>query len=252
MKKNKGITLIALVITIIVLLILAGVTIATLTGDNGLLQKATSAKQENEKSKELELIKLAVSAAQVTGEGKLTAKNLNDELRRNLNDIGIQVYESPNNKGWRYNEYEISEDGLIKIINKVYLYNQGDECSEVTGGWTTTGGCSKDNDRILLYGKNSTNSYVYTNRTVDVTAFDRICFELNSISTYQNYGNTILTLLKGQNSIEYVNTEVGKVVTCTIDTSGLQGEYLLRFVIGGVNTYKSELLSMYLEKDLYK
>ena len=34
-KKNNGITLIALVITIIVLLILAGVTIATLTGENG-------------------------------------------------------------------------------------------------------------------------------------------------------------------------------------------------------------------------
>ena len=33
-KTNKGITLIALVITIIVLLILAGVTIATLTGEN--------------------------------------------------------------------------------------------------------------------------------------------------------------------------------------------------------------------------
>ena len=39
MKGKKGITLIALVITIVVLLILAGVTIATLTGDNGLLQK---------------------------------------------------------------------------------------------------------------------------------------------------------------------------------------------------------------------
>ena len=37
LKTNKGITLIALVITIIVLLILAGVTIATLTGDNGIL-----------------------------------------------------------------------------------------------------------------------------------------------------------------------------------------------------------------------
>ena len=35
LKENKGITLIALVITIIVLLILAGVTIATLTGENG-------------------------------------------------------------------------------------------------------------------------------------------------------------------------------------------------------------------------
>ena len=38
-KTNKGITLIALVITIIVLLILAGVTIAMLTGDNGILTK---------------------------------------------------------------------------------------------------------------------------------------------------------------------------------------------------------------------
>ena len=38
--SNKGITLIALVVTIIVLLILAGVTIATLTGKNGLLRKS--------------------------------------------------------------------------------------------------------------------------------------------------------------------------------------------------------------------
>ena len=42
MKKNEGLTLIALVITIIVLLILAGVTIAMLTGENGLLSRATS------------------------------------------------------------------------------------------------------------------------------------------------------------------------------------------------------------------
>ena len=46
LKESKGITLIALVITIIVLLILAGVTIATLTGDNGILKKAGDAKEE--------------------------------------------------------------------------------------------------------------------------------------------------------------------------------------------------------------
>ncbi|MCI8636954.1 MAG: hypothetical protein HFJ36_03755, partial [Clostridia bacterium] len=39
-KKEKGITLIALVITIIVLLILAGIAIATLTGENGILNKS--------------------------------------------------------------------------------------------------------------------------------------------------------------------------------------------------------------------
>ena len=44
LNDNRGITLIALVITIIVLLILAGISIATLTGDNGLLTKASDAK----------------------------------------------------------------------------------------------------------------------------------------------------------------------------------------------------------------
>ena len=45
-KRNSGITLIALVITIIVLLILAGVSIATLTGNNGILSQAQNAKVE--------------------------------------------------------------------------------------------------------------------------------------------------------------------------------------------------------------
>ena len=53
-KKNKGITLIALVITIIVLLILAGVSIATLTGDNGLLSKAQEAKEKTEEARRKE------------------------------------------------------------------------------------------------------------------------------------------------------------------------------------------------------
>ena len=50
LKENKGITLIALVITIIILLILAGITIGLVTGDNGLLAQATRAKEETEKA----------------------------------------------------------------------------------------------------------------------------------------------------------------------------------------------------------
>lgn len=48
MKKNNGITLIALVITIIVLLILAGVSIAMITSQDGILGKAKDAKAKNE------------------------------------------------------------------------------------------------------------------------------------------------------------------------------------------------------------
>lgn len=49
-KEKKGITLIALVITIIVLLILAGVTIAALSGNNGILQNAARAKEKQEQA----------------------------------------------------------------------------------------------------------------------------------------------------------------------------------------------------------
>ena len=48
MRKTNGITLIALVITIIVLLILTGVSIAMLTGDNGILTQAQRAKEQTE------------------------------------------------------------------------------------------------------------------------------------------------------------------------------------------------------------
>ena len=42
-KNEIGITLIALIVTIIILLILAGVTIATLTGENGIITRANEA-----------------------------------------------------------------------------------------------------------------------------------------------------------------------------------------------------------------
>ena len=62
-KSSKGITLIALVITIVVLLILAAVSIATLTGENGLLTRANEAKTETEEAKEDELRRLTALEA---------------------------------------------------------------------------------------------------------------------------------------------------------------------------------------------
>ena len=61
LQQKRGITIIALIVTIIVLLILAGVTIATLNGDNGILTKADEAKLSTELSRykeELELYKI--------------------------------------------------------------------------------------------------------------------------------------------------------------------------------------------------
>ena len=64
MKNNqRGITLVALVITIIVLLILAGVTIAALSGDNGILTNASKSQQENALGNAKDTIAMAINEA---------------------------------------------------------------------------------------------------------------------------------------------------------------------------------------------
>ena len=83
-KNSKGITLIALVITIIVLLILAGVTIATLTGDNGILKQADKAKTETTMGEEKEAIGLAYNGAKTEKlGGEITAGDLNTQFTKN-------------------------------------------------------------------------------------------------------------------------------------------------------------------------
>ncbi|MBO6244218.1 MAG: hypothetical protein J6O41_06630 [Clostridia bacterium] len=59
-NQNKGITLIALIITVIVLLILAGVGIAALNGDEGLLKRAGDTKKYSEQASGEELIQIEV------------------------------------------------------------------------------------------------------------------------------------------------------------------------------------------------
>lgn len=61
MKNNKGITLIALVVTIIVLLILAGVSIAMLTGQNGILNRASQATWQSKLGDAESTVALSVS-----------------------------------------------------------------------------------------------------------------------------------------------------------------------------------------------
>ena len=84
LKEMKGITLIALVITIIVLLILAGVSIAMLTGQNGILTQANNAKDETEQANAKEKVELAVIATMSQSKrGTLDADKLVTEITNN-------------------------------------------------------------------------------------------------------------------------------------------------------------------------
>ena len=84
MKKNEnGITLIALVVTIIVLLILAGVSIAMITGDNGILGRARETTWKSKLGEAEDMIGLEVTdklTAYLTGEDTETYTSLDDVI----------------------------------------------------------------------------------------------------------------------------------------------------------------------------
>lgn len=64
-RNEKGVTLVALIVTIIVILVIAGVGVSMLSGENGILRKAAKAKQFTEESTEIEGVRLAASAAMI-------------------------------------------------------------------------------------------------------------------------------------------------------------------------------------------
>ena len=90
MKNNKGITLIALVVTIIVLLILAGVSIAMLTGDNGFLSKGQEAAYKNDVGNAKDEIAMKIAEA-ITNWNAVKYGNSTETISESTIDAYIQA-----------------------------------------------------------------------------------------------------------------------------------------------------------------
>ena len=123
LKNRKGITLIALVITIIVLLILAGVTIATLMGDNGILTRASEAQNEQADATVKDAISLAWNEYQIII-NESTGEVIENETKiASTTKIKIQGQEenylaSPTMSFWNFLKDEkryIDENGVINV-----------------------------------------------------------------------------------------------------------------------------------------
>ena len=91
--KNAGITLIALVITIIVLLILAGISIATLYGDNGVLTQASKASENTKSASAKEKVQTEVLGS-LDETGKLDKEKFKENLKQNLKVSASDITEN--------------------------------------------------------------------------------------------------------------------------------------------------------------
>ena len=204
---KNGITLIALVITIIVLLILAGVTIATLTGDNGILTKAQNAKEKNAQKTVEEQINLAVQASRIN-EGLVIDKDI---LEQELTNNGIEITKSENDElPWTVKKdgyvYTISENGEVKEKEGLVI-TAGD--IEILKGATE----EKKVRAQILSGETGTIKWEHTgNITLSATEGNEVTVNVNSNANAGDIA-TITARIDGKTYQDSINVKIVTQVT---------------------------------------
>ena len=145
LRKNKGITLVALVVTIVILLILAGVSLNLVLGENGIVRRANEARSKTRIASDEEAVQMAVFGIMLDGD--LTAQKLEDELNKTRNG-----------------EFTISEaDGVITVS-----FNGGKsfEVDKTTGAVALVGPSITVTDLAVVESSSGTGTAIEGARSV--------------------------------------------------------------------------------------
>lgn len=269
LKKQRGITLIALVVTIIVLLILAGVSISTLVGDNGLLTKTIYAKKKYEEAAKAEELQLEIlnaqigessngnisSATQVVGKMIESAlangsdlDDVIDDLNEKLETIqeNVKIRKITNEAELRAvgtNEDNPLNDAVYIVANDITLTSSWTPIGTKTeyfssiflGNGKTISGISMDNTSDEYIGLFGYNSGKITNLTVTGT-----------ITTTQKgaggvAGYNLGTIDNCTNEVNITSTmPIEDAKTCSVGgivgDNGIIGNENVRSIVGGTIT----------------
>lgn len=215
LKIESGITMIALIVTVIILLILSGVTLKLVIGENDLIKKSRIAVEKSEMSSEKELIQIAVTQAI---EEKNNILNLKEYLDNNAGEDVAEVIKDSNalivkfNKSGRY--YEVDEVGNIsdpkEMLNDKYA-------GDITKGGENDGSmekpfeinCIEDliefsimsnggSEELNIPKDNFSNKYIKLKRNLD----------FSSIFSYNDYKTRKFGDINKNGSIENIKEEL--------------------------------------------
>lgn len=196
-SKTSGITLIALVVTIIVLLILAGISIAMLTGNNGILERATEARNLTDSNQIKERIQLAELSAKVDGKGILTYSKLNEELTKEFGAKGT---------GYDISD-ETEEIWTVTVANVEYDI---DNPSSQTPTLDKSSGLWVDDTKVSNYGSKEIFQELKT--YIESTGGNLIKDEEITFSQYQEYSF-------GSECSSEVNIVIGDILVIEVHCS---------------------------------
>ena len=138
MKKEKGITLIALVITIIVLLILAGITLSLVIGENGMINRSKQGGEEYTKASLKEELQLKI--AEIEMETLAKGESLKRADLQKLSEIGAIVLDTGIPALGEYKDYdfEVDENFEVTIGSKLEGVKPTANAEVITTGYVTT------------------------------------------------------------------------------------------------------------------
>lgn len=234
MNKNrifneKGITLIALVVSIIVLLILAGVSIAVLTGENGLINRATSAKQTHEEKTAEEELRLGVSALTIDYRKNTTnATSFRDYVMANTqalaNAMGVDANElsmDTDNYSVTYKgqTYTITDDGKLEpfVLVPLTAFSIVEESLEVAEGETKKLTIQKTpsnaNERIVWTSSDNTIATVDENGNVTGVKNGTQTATISAVSKSGNVSSSTSCVVTVTKSLGYFKTIVTNQTT---------------------------------------
>ena len=215
-RKPEGITLIALVVTIIVLLILAAVTISVLPGDSGILKNTEKAKEETEKATIIENIKIDIMDKQINNNG-----NISDYELKNILETKYGILQSSTSNTildsiliTNDNKYQIPVrdiyNGPLKetLVGKITSQNYGDKVIyNAPNGINTWKIFYSDNENVFLIASDYVPKNAVNLENLDFTLSGDYVFYWNTNENIDSLQTSGLQLGKSKFSMYKLNKD---------------------------------------------
>ena len=217
-QESKGITLIALVVTIVVLLILAGISIAALTGENGIINRTIEAKRATDTSQIKEEVELAWLGVQTKGyslkwDTSQKASELDKELDK-ISEADVEVLDNNNLKvSFKGNEIILSAlDGSIKdYIEKTEIVEPENYVMKWNVGYIENS--SETSSRAVAYLVPDGDDYILDIRGSGLVAYGYYWTVLNTKGKWTDYHNAEMLELKNKIKKAIIGDDIVEILS---------------------------------------
>lgn len=151
----------------------------------------------------------------------------------------------------------------VKLAYDLRLFDNGDECTDTTGGWTNTGYTYDallatppeiSDGRIQLYGKPGGNTGIGTAQSINLTGYSKLVIDRDVISTFSNYNAGQIWLLPSKNVVPSQAKATLQFGSATgraeqeIDVTNINTPVYVFASVGGDAQYKVDIYDIHAKK----